>query len=885
MTGRSVTPDSGQRNGSLTASEWARFYTEQMHFAIVPIKPGTKQPFEDDWNAPGHYFTDPQIAEKYWKLHPKQGMGLLHGPSRTAALDLDRPKEAAIALAAVGITLSDLTRGCRIEGSTEREKPIFHVPAGKTLERRSLTWPAQPGAPKGSKSITIFELRAGAVQDCLPPTVHPGKKAPYQWLDEPWKNGGIPPLPASLLNLWENWPELLKKLQDACPWKNDAPPKPAKAARPKNATAADWDSVVSQIRAMVSCDEMLRKLGATHTSGRSWLCPFHTEKSSSFWTFQSDQGHEMWNDSHGGAPVGSPTPQGGSCGDVIDLYQHAHGIDLRGKALATLAQQLHITLPGRKPEKPTKAPKPAVAPPPPPTSGFYVGDRDLDDLTPRVWKAIERANADEPILFRNLSKIAELAANDHGACSIHHPNKDRLRSVVASMTEWYDIKRGNQQPDFPPQYIIEALHSDPAPPLPLLHRIVSAPVFAPDGSLQLEPGYHAASHTFFRPEKPLHIAHVPLTPNNDDIQRAKSLFFDDLVVDFPFIDAPELANAAALFLLGFVRDMVDGPTPLHLVTAPTKGTGKFKLIEALVIPAMGRVPITIPLINDEDEMRKTLVATLMSGANAIVLDNVRGALDSPTLESVLTAWPTWSSRLLGTLNVVHLPVNCIWALTGNNTRLAGDMPRRVILIRMDAHQERPFERTDFKHDLPHWAHEHRAELVWAALVLVRNWLAQGRKPGKQSLGSYESWAATVGGILEAADIHGFLGNMERIYDGSDETADGWYALIHEWWIEHQGDDVKATTLYELVKDSARNITLDLGKGNEHAQKVAFGKLLTTIRDQQFGELRVESRGTKHRANVWGLVNVQQGQPPTQNSPPSGSTPSQSEAQGDPQLPL
>jgi len=49
---------------------------------------------------------------------------------------------------------------------------------------------------------------------------------------------------------------------------------------------------------------------------------------------------------------------------------------------------------------------------------------------------------------------------------------------------------------------------------------------------------------------------------------------DELLIDFPFADEASRANALALLLLPYVRPLIVGPTPLHLITAPTQGTGK-----------------------------------------------------------------------------------------------------------------------------------------------------------------------------------------------------------------------------------------------------------------------------------------------------------------------
>jgi putative DNA primase/helicase len=50
-------------------------------------------------------------------------------------------------------------------------------------------------------------------------------------------------------------------------------------------------------------------------------------------------------------------------------------------------------------------------------------------------------------------------------------------------------------------------------------------------------------------------------------------------------------------------------------------------------------------------------------------------------------------------------------------------------------------------------------------------VAKGKPAGAQVLGSYESRAQTLGGILDAVGVEGFLDNIKDFYaEASDEAA-------------------------------------------------------------------------------------------------------------------
>jgi hypothetical protein len=190
----------------------------------------------------------------------------------------------------------------------------------------------------------------------------------------------------------------------------------------------------------------------------------------------------------------------------------------------------------------------------------------------------------------------------------------------------------------------------------------------------------------------------------------------------------------------------------------------------LTLPAGG--VITRPWPGDETEQRKTITTVVNEGHGIILFDNVRGQVRSAPLEGVLTAWPTWGDRILGSSTSVQPQIIQTWLMTANNMQLGGDLTRRVIRIRLDANMEFPEHRQGWKHHLPEWGEQHRADLVQACLTLCRWWTLKGSPepsiPGEHSKGSFEAWQTIIGGILQTAEVPGFLENVPEV-DAADET--------------------------------------------------------------------------------------------------------------------
>ena len=86
--------------------------------------------------------------------------------------------------------------------------------------------------------------------------------------------------------------------------------------------------------------------------------------------------------------------------------------------------------------------------------------------------------------------------------------------------------------------------------------------------------------------------------------------------------------------------------------------------------------------------------------------------------------PIFTDRLLGQSRTATVETKCMFAATGNNLQLAGDLSSRALLCSLDPEVERPEQRT-FSVNLHEWAPAHRGELTAAALTVIRAFLVAG----------------------------------------------------------------------------------------------------------------------------------------------------------------
>lgn len=480
---------------------------------------------------------------------------------------------------------------------------------------------------------------------------------------------------------------------------------------------------------------------------------------------------------------------------------------------------------------------------------------DLAHATRQTWEALRAAN-EPPWLFRSAGRPAWAVRDDDGLPMAQPLTEDRLRSVLAQLVDWRKLSRaGELVPAHPPAGVIKSILATPDPSLPVLAGIATTPVFGRNGELITEPGYHPAARLLYDPPKGFVVTPPPANPTPADIAAARALLLDDFLGDFPFTSEAERAHALALLLVGFVRAMIDGPTPLHLIEKPTQGTGATLLVDAISVIATGHRASVMVEGSDDEEWRKRLTAKLRQIPSIVLIDNLRRPLDSSALAAALTA-PFWEDRVLGISETTRLPIRCIWIATGNNPEFSGEMSRRLVRIRLDARTDQPWRRNAFRHpNLMPWAQANRAQLVAACLVLCRAWIAAGMPRGATTIGSFEDWAAVMGGMLEVIGIPGFLSNIDEMLEASDGEGAVWRVFVAQWWDRFGTAEIRTNDLYELALICEP--PLPLGTGGDHSRRIRLGKSLARMRDRVFDiaglKARVRALGVVHQARRWKLA--------------------------------
>lgn len=371
---------------------------------------------------------------------------------------------------------------------------------------------------------------------------------------------------------------------------------------------------------------------------------------------------------------------------------------------------------------------------------------------------------------------------NHGVHSEYvHPDKDTSDAVFESSSEWYNI--------------------------PPLVGLTNTPVPRDDGTFNPAPGYDDETGYYYEPNG-LEVPAIPEKPTQEDAKAAAKYLLDELFYDFPLKDDSSKANMLAALISPVLRPM-SGITPLFVITKPSPGEGAGLLVDIVSLVSGGRsASITDPNGKDAAEWRKILISGLREGAILLNLDNldINATFDSPVIAGFLTA-AIYKDRLLGQSATLEFENTMILFLTGRNVKIGGDIPRRTVLVEMEALDldklHNPTLR-DFKHsNIISWIKENRGTLVSKIFTMYRAWVLAGRPADKvPQIGKFEKWCDVVGGVLQFAGVNGFLCNRDTIWNEMDSESDEWQEFAAAWYAAAGERKMKAIELQTMIRQHA-----------------------------------------------------------------------------------
>lgn len=314
----------------------------------------------------------------------------------------------------------------------------------------------------------------------------------------------------------------------------------------------------------------------------------------------------------------------------------------------------------------------------------------------------------------------------------------------------------------------------------------------------------------------------------------------DLYSEFEFADGERSLSVAVTALVGlFATQLVDvrALRPAYAFTKNATGAGATLLAKCAVVPVLGFMPSGVKP-KDDDEMRKRITATLRDGRSILLLDNVKGRLDLPSLEALTTAF-IWDDRLLGTHETIIGENSITTFITGNGMTVTPDLRRRTLWVELHMSAELP-ENRKFKRALDeNVLIEMRPRILAACWAVVRHWNEQGRSQASRTH-SFPSWDRVMGGIVESAGF-GCPFAPAPAAAVADEDGDSMRSLVAAMTL---GTEYKASDLIRLccqLEVFAGLVSMVM----ERTHKAKFGFILKGWDNRQCGDRKLIITGKEH----------------------------------------
>lgn len=237
------------------------------------------------------------------------------------------------------------------------------------------------------------------------------------------------------------------------------------------------------------------------------------------------------------------------------------------------------------------------------------------------------------------------------------------------------------------------------------------------------------------------------TPAN--LESARKLLLD-IVKDFNFVSAGDRSRALASLIAPALifGGIMGGRMPVDLTEADLSQSGKGfrnKLVAAVYGQKVATVNCSKGGVGSIDEAFDTAV---LKGRNFICMDNVRGKINSPKVESFLTE-DRYSARQPYSRGVEVDPSRTIVMFTSNNAEMTPDLANRCSAVRITK-QPYGYKFTEYQegHILEH-IRACQADYLGAVFLLVREWYARGCPVDQTAMTRHDfrRWAGAMNWIV------------------------------------------------------------------------------------------------------------------------------------------
>lgn len=500
----------------------------------------------------------------------------------------------------------------------------------------------------------------------------------------------------------------------------------------------------------------------------------------------------------------------------------------------------------------------------------------------RFNQELGEALSSRPDMFLYGSQLVQVVNN--GYMVMNRSNFPALVSRVAVITK-ADAKGKRVEFDLTPQLADGFLSSLQTQNFRPLTDVATIPSIDPDGTIFDQPGYDAKSGVFFQiPDDGVTIDRSLLL-NRSEIVRCLQVLWNPWS-QYPFATDEDRGAMLAAILSAVCRPMMK-IMPGYVFDAPVPGSGKSFAafsVNALVTGSPTRGVMGFSSSGFDTELSKQMLAIMRQGIQAIVIDNIKGFLESNVLSSRMTS-EGFSGRVLGDTLWVDCPDRLLLCLTSNNASLERDLQRRLCRIRIDAGMEDP-QRRSFDATPTELVLANRLEIARCAIFVIAAFKTSGAPFFDSQDCGFKDWNALVrqtvlwlglSGHAEEAGL-GPIGDPAKSIstatgrdDPNEISGNQLISALHDYYAARHFQASELLGVIELVRelqvvdpsmitepmrrivDSLRQLA---PRTKGEMTSAAIGQALRRFKDVPFDSLKLQVTGTdRNKAHIWQVTST------------------------------
>lgn len=305
-----------------------------------------------------------------------------------------------------------------------------------------------------------------------------------------------------------------------------------------------------------------------------------------------------------------------------------------------------------------------------------------------------------------------------------------------------------------------------------------------------------------------------------------------LLQNFDFVTRSDQSRALASLITPALKmgGLIQGPIPITVAEAEESQTGKGYLLKILAALYGEEPKMIAPRKGGVGSTDESFSQALVNGKPFILLDNFRGKLDSPYIESFLTCEGTFNARVPYRGSIMIDSTRFIVMMSSNGVETTPDLANRSSMVRIRKRHGFDYPKDSNGRDLLQHIKYHQLYYLACILGVVRTWFTCHKLRTSETRHDFREWAQKLDWIVQnifQSDplLDGHQGAQQRVSTPAMTFLRN--VAIAAGQKDRLNRQLSASDIYALCQESSIPIS-GLSQGDPDSGKRKIGSLLGPI---------------------------------------------------------